>query len=289
MEVPGNQKESSCPVWDPHRGERVVEVQSYETLLLETRGENGEILIVTLNRPHVLNAMNTKMMEELRQVFREQSDNDALRVVILTGAGDRAFCPGADLKERDGMTEQQWRRQHKIVEDLVLQMVDFPVPIIAAVEGWALAGGCEMALACDFIVASETARFGLKETLRGIIPGAGGLQNLPRAIGVRRAKEMVYTARDIDAQQAYAWGLVNHVVPKGKALEKALEIAEQILLSAPIAIRMAKVAMSRGPEVDFHTAYALDIAAYNVTVPTEDRLEGVAAFNEKRKPRWKNR
>ena len=265
------------------------EVAEFETILVEPRGENGEILVVTLNRPQVLNAMNTRMMEELRMLFRDLSDRDDIRCVILTGAGERAFCSGADLKERDGMTEQQWRRQHKIVEDLVLDIVDFPVPVIAAVEGWALAGGCEMALACDFIVASETARFGLKEPLRGFIPGAGGLQNLPRAIGVRRAKEMIFTARDIDAQQAYQWGLVNHVVPKGKALEKALEIAAEITACAPIAVRMAKLAISRGSEVDFHTGYALDLAAYNVTIQTEDRLEGVAAFNEKRKPRWKNR
>jgi enoyl-CoA hydratase/carnithine racemase len=121
------------------------------------------------------------------------------------------------------------------------------------------------------------------------MPGGGGLQNLPRAIGVRRAKELIYTGRRIDSSLAYEWGLVNRVVPKGQALNTALEIAGQIVDSAPIAVRMAKTAISRGTEVDFHTGYVLDIAAYNVLVPTEDRLEGIAAFNEKRKPRWKNR
>lgn len=261
----------------------------YEHLLVESAGENNEIVIVTLNRPHVLNAMNTKMMLEIRSLFRELSDRTDIRVVIITGAGDRAFCSGADLKERDGMTEEQWAKQHKIVEDFIVDMMNFPVPLIAAVEGWALAGGCEMALAADFIVASETARFGLKEPLRGFLPGAAGLQNLPRAIGVRRAKEMIYTGRDIDAHQAYQWGLVNHVVPAGQALAKAKEIAEEILLAAPIAVRMAKLTISRGTEVDLHTGYALDLAAYYVTTNTEDRLEGVAAFNEKRKPRWRNR
>lgn len=260
-----------------------------EHIKLETWGENDDIAILTLNRPEVLNAMNTKMMLEIRSTIRELSDRRDLRVVIVTGAGERAFCSGADLKERDGMTEEDWARQHKIIEDFIVDMMNFPVPLIAAVEGWALAGGCEIALACDFIVASETARFGLKELLRGFLPGAAGLQNLPRAIGTRRAKEMIFTGMDIDARQAYEWGLVNHVVPAGEALKKAQEIAVAITKAAPIAVRMAKVAISRGVDVDIHTGYALDLAAYYVSTNTEDRREGIAAFNEKRQPRWKNR
>lgn len=261
----------------------------YEMLKVEFCGDNEEIMIVTLNRPEVMNAMNTQLLEERLALFREQAHNEKLRCVVITGAGEKAFSTGGDLKERNGMSNGNWRNQHQIIEDLVLLTRDFPVPIIAAVEGYALAGGCELALSVDFIIASETAVFGLSEALRGILPGGGGLQNLARAIGVRRAKELIYTGRKIDAALAYEWGLVNRVVPKGKALETALEIAEQITESAPMAVRAAKVSINNGSETNFHTAYALDIAAYNQLVTSEDRLEGVAAFNEKRKPNWKNR
>jgi enoyl-CoA hydratase/carnithine racemase len=187
------------------------------------------------------------------------------------------------------MSDEAWRKQHHLIEDMALSIKDFPRPVIAAVEGYAMGGGCEIALMTDFIIASETAKFALPEATRGIMPGAGGMQNLARAIGMRRAKELIFTGRSIDANLAYEWGLVNRVVPKGKALETAVEVAKQIIEAAPISIRMAKLAISRGAEVDFHTGYMLDIAAYNVVVSTEDRLEGVAAFNEKRKPCWKNR
>lgn len=262
--------------------------QSYETLHVEFHGEHQEVLVVTLNRPDVMNAMNTKMLEERLSLFREQAYNENLRCVVITGAGEKAFSAGGDLKERNGMSDGTWRRQHQIIEELVLLTRDFPVPIIAAVEGYALAGGCELALSTDFIIASETAVFGLSEILRGILPGGGGLQNLARAIGVRRAKEVIYTGRKIDAALAYEWGMVNRVVPKGKALETAFELACSIANSAPMAVRAAKVSINNGSETDYHTAYALDIAAYNVLVSSKDRLEGVAAFNEKRKPRWNN-
>jgi enoyl-CoA hydratase/carnithine racemase len=262
--------------------------ESYETLKVEFKGENKDILLVTINRPEVMNAMNTQMLKERLSLFREQAYNDQLRCVVITGAGGKAFSAGGDLKERNGMGNGTWKQQHQIIEDLVLLTRDFPVPIIAAVEGYALAGGCELALSADFIIASETAIFGLSEALRGILPGGGGLQNLSRAIGVRRAKELIYTGRKIDAALAYEWGMVNRVVSKGQALETALEIAEKIAETAPIAVRAAKISINKGSETDFHTAYALDIAAYDRLVTSEDRLEGVAAFNEKRKPVWKN-
>lgn len=260
-----------------------------ETIKVEYLGENAAIAILTFNRPEVLNAFNTQMIKETLNFFREAAHKDNLRVVIITGAGEKAFSVGGDLKERNGMTDEEWRKQHQLIEEKALAIKDFPLPVIAAVEGYAVGGGCEVALMADFIIASETAKFSLPEVTRGIMPGAGGMQNLARAIGSRRAKELIYTGRPIDAQLAYEWGLVNRVVPKGYALERAKEVAFQILESAPIPIRMAKLCISRGAEVDFHTGYMLDIAAYNICVPTEDRLEGVAAFNEKRKPRWKNR
>lgn len=260
-----------------------------ENLLVRYQGESDEIATVTLHRPEVMNALNTQTFEELRQLFRELSDQGQLRCVVLTGAGEKAFCAGGDLKERNGMSNEQWKRQHQLIEEVFLLVRDFPVPVIAAVEGYAFAGGCELALLADFIIASETARFALTEVTRGIMPGGGGLQNLPRAIGIRRAKELIFTGRHMDARLAYEWGAVNRVVPKGKALETALELARQIAESAPLSVKMAKMSMNRGTEVDFHTGYALDIAAYNTLVPTEDRLEGIAAFNEKRKPVWKNK
>lgn len=256
---------------------------------MERRGERGEVGVVTLHRPEVMNAFNTRMMLELEQLFREWSGEAELRVVLLTGAGGRAFCTGADLKERHGMSDDAWRAQHRLVERMLLEVRHFPLPVIAAVEGYALAGGLELALMADFILASESARFGLTELRRGILPGGGGLQNLPRAVGVRRAKELIYTGRMIDAREALAWGLVNRVVPAGRALEAALEVAGEIVRSAPIPVRLAKAAISRGAEVDFDTGYALDLAAYEAIVGTEDRREGVAAFNERREPRWRNR
>lgn len=263
-------------------------IEKLETLKTEFYGEQGEILVVTFNRPEAMNAMNTKLITETLNLFREQAYNDKLRCVVITGAGEKAFSAGGDLKERNGMSDSTWKKQHHLIEDKALAIKDFPVPVIAAVEGFAIGGGCEVALMTDFIIASETAKFGLAEIKRGILPGAGGLQNLARAIGVRRAKELIYTGRLFDAKLAYEWGMVNRVVQKGQALNVALEIAKEIVESAPIPTKLAKVSVSRGVEVDFHTAYQLDLAAYNVTVPTEDRLEGVAAFNEKRKPIWKN-
>lgn len=260
-----------------------------DTLTLDWDAGGSSIGVVTLNRPDALNAMNTFMIQELLTLFREQAYNEALRCVVLTGAGTRAFSTGGDLKERNGMTNDQWRHQHHLIEDAFKALWEFPVPVIAAVEGFAYAGGCELALGADFIVASATAQFALKEVTRGILPGGGGLQNLARSIGMRRAREMIYTGQAIDAETAYAWGLVNRVVAAGEARESALQTARQITDSAPMAVRMAKLSTGRGQDCDSATAYALDIAAYNVLVVSEDRLEGIAAFNEKRKPQWKNR
>ena len=259
-----------------------------DTLKLDWLSDST-IAVVTLNRPDALNAMNTLMIHELLNLFRDQAYNEALRCVVITGSGTRAFSTGGDLKERNGMSNDQWRRQHQLIEEMFKVMWDFPIPIIAAVEGFAFAGGCEIALSADFIVASATAQFALKEVTRGILPGGGGLQNLARSVGMRRAREMIYTGLAINAEIAYAWGLVNRVVPAGDALKSALESAGQIADSAPMAVRMAKLSTSRGQDCDSATAYALDIAAYNVLIGSEDRLEGIAAFNEKRKPQWKNR
>ena len=257
--------------------------------LLITRSDDGHVVTVTLNRPEQMNAMNTAMGEDLRACFDGfQRDADA-RAIVFTGAGDRAFCAGGDLKERNEMTDETWRAQHVIFEQAAFRVLRCPLPVIAAVEGFALAGGCELAILSDFIVASETAVFGVPETTLGIFPGIGGTQLLPRIIGAPLAKELIFTGRRMRADEAKAAGLVTRLVPKGQARATATEIATTIAANGPIAVRQAKKAIAYGAETDLDTAMILAIEAYNATVVTEDRLEGVRAFNEKRKPNFKGR
>ncbi len=260
----------------------------YRHLLVE-RSPDQYVVTVTLNRPEQMNAMNTAMGEDLLACFDGlQRDPDA-RVVVFTGAGGKAFCAGGDLKERNGMTDEAWRAQHVIFEQGAFRILRCPIPVIAAVEGFALAGGCELAILSDFIVASETAVFGVPETTLGIFPGIGGTQLLPRILGAPLAKELIFTGRRMKVDEAKAAGLVNHVVPAGQAKTKALEIARRIADNGPIAVRQAKKAIAYGLETDLDTAMILAIEAYNATVVTEDRLEGVRAFNEKRKPAFKGK
>jgi enoyl-CoA hydratase/carnithine racemase len=259
---------------------------AYQTLALEKRDEH--VLIVTLNRPQVLNALNTQMgRDQLDLWTRLAADPENWRCVVLTGAGERAFCAGADLKERDGMTETVWRSQHEIFERAFMALMELPLPVIAAVNGAAFGGGLEMALACDFICATKTARMALSETRLGLMPGGAGTQNLPRAAGERRAKELIFTAEPFDAQQGYEWGIVNRVCDN--ALQEALSVAARIAANAPLAVRQAKKSVHYGLQMDLLTGYRFEIEAYNQLVGTEDRKEGVRAFNEKRKPRFQGK
>jgi enoyl-CoA hydratase len=261
---------------------------TYETL--EIAVHEPKIHVVTMNRPEALNAMNTQMMMELRDVFQGYYvDQDAANCIILTGAGDRGFCAGGDLKERNGMSDAVWKRQHALIEQMIRAMFVCPIPVIAAVNGVAMGGGFELALASDFIYASKTARFALPEVTRGIMPGAAGPQNLPRAAGIRRAKEIALTGLPLSADQALQWGIANRVCEPGKLLDEALETARIIASNAPIAVRQAKKTLEKATELDRHSGYAFEIEAYNLCVPTEDRLEGVRAFNEKRKPVFKGK
>lgn len=257
--------------------------------LLLTRSDDRHVVTVTLNRPEQHNAMNTAMGEDLLACFEALARDPEARAIVLTGAGERAFCAGGDLKERNGMTDAAWRAQHVIFEQAAMKILRCPAPVIAAVEGFALAGGCELAILSDFIVAGETAVFGVPETTLGIFPGIGGTQLLPRIVGSPLAKELIFTGRRIAAEEAKAAGLVNHLVPAGQARAKAREIAETIAGNGPIAVRQAKKAIAYGLETDLDTAMILAIEAYNATVLTEDRREGVRAFNEKRKPQFKGR
>ena len=248
------------------------------------------VTVVTLNRPQSLNALNTTMMAEIGQCFAAYYVDPGLaRCLVLTGAGDRAFCAGADLKERNGMTDEVWRRQHAILEQSIRQMADCPVPIIAAVNGAAFAGGCELALACDFIYAADHARFAQTEVALGIIPGAMGTQNLPRAVGLRRAKEVILAGTPFSAAEAHDWGLVNRVMPGAELMPAVLAVAARIAANAPVAVRQAKAAVGKSADLDRANGYAYEIEAYNRTVGTDDRREGIAAFNEKRKPDFKGR
>lgn len=254
-----------------------------KTLNIE-KSING-LELVTLHRPDVRNALNTQMGIELREIFAPLAFHpQEIRCVLITGSGDKAFCAGGDLKERNGMTDEQWRVQHAIFEEAYYAIMNCTVPVIAAVNGAAFGGGCELALACDFIYASTTARFALPETTLGILPGCGGTQNLPRAVGERRAKELILMGKAFTAQEGYEWGMVNRVLEPAALLPAALEAANTICASAPVSVRQAKTAIRRGLDVDLRTGLAIEIEAYNRTVVTEDRLEGVLAFGEKRKP-----
>jgi len=265
-----------------------VKLPGYETLELEPRGEHA--LLVRLNRPEVLNALNTQMgRDQLDLWTRLSAEPGKLRCVVLTGAGARAFCAGGDLKERDGMTQAQWQAQHEIFERAFMALVECTLPVIAAVNGHAFGGGLEMALCCDFIYAVPEARFAQSETRLGIMPGGMGTQNLPRAVGERRAKELIFTALPFSAAQALEWGLVNRLCAPEKLLEEALATAETIAANGPLAVRQAKKSVHYGLSMDLITGYRFEIEAYNRLVDTGDRREGVRAFNEKRKPRFEGK
>ena len=263
-------------------------MQKYETLALERVGEH--VLIVTLNRPEVLNAINTRMGEETLDLWaRLSADPSEVRCVVLTGAGERAFCAGGDLKERDGMTDEAWRAQHEIFERSFIALMECTVPVIAAVNGHAYGGGLETALCCDFIYAARGARFALSEVRLGIMPGGGGTQNLARAAGERRAKELILSARAFSAEEAHEWGIVNRVCEPVELRSEAIAAAGSIAENAPLSVRQAKKSIHYGLQTDLLTGYRFEIEAYNRLVTTEDRHEGVRAFNEKRKPAFRGR
>lgn len=260
----------------------------YETITVERRDEH--VLLVTLNRPEVYNAMNTQMGLDLMELFEGFAvDAENLRAIVLTGTGEKAFCAGGDLKQRKGMTDTQWQAQHAIFERMVRAIMGCPIPLIAAVNGVAYGGGCELAAATDFIYAANTARFALTEVTLGIMPGAGGTQNLSRAVGERRAKEIILSGLPFSAEDGERWGLVNQVLPPEELVGAALGIARRIAGNGPIAVRQAKQSIHRGLQMSLWDGLAFEIEAYNRMVPTQDRHEGVLAFNEKRKPDFKGR
>lgn len=261
---------------------------TYETVTVEYPQDH--VVLVTLNRPEAGNAMNTQMGLDLLSVFDGFcATPNKQRCIVLTGSGPKIFCAGGDLKQRKGMTDEQWQDQHLIFERMVRAMIGCPVPIIAAVNGAAYAGGMEIALCADFIYAADHARFALTEVTLGIMPGAGGTQNLPRAVGARRAKEILLTGRPFSVQQAFDWGMVNRICSPDTLVPEALETAGVIAGNAPISTRQIKQSVNMGLNSDLQTGMMFEIEAYNRMVPTEDRREGILAFNEKRKPVYKGR
>jgi enoyl-CoA hydratase/carnithine racemase len=266
----------------------VIKREGLRTLAVEVP-EPG-LAIVRFDRPEVRNALDTATVEDLREVFGPLAFTPGdLRCVVLTGAGDKAFSAGGDLKERRGMTDDAWRLQHAIIEEAAYAVLNCSVPVIAAVNGVAHGGGCELALCCDFIYAARTASFALPEVTRGIMPGAGGTQNLPRAVGERRAKELLLTGRPFSAEDAHRWGMVNEVTEPDELMPRVLEVARRICANAPISVRQIKKAAHQGLQVDLTTGLLLEVQAYERTIGTQDRHEGVNAFNEKRPPVFQGR
>ena len=249
--------------------------------------EKDGVLWLTLSRPQVMNSFNFDLLRALKAQIDGIRFRPEIRVVIITGAGEKAFCAGADLKERATLPPLQVKEFIFTIRDLFSSIENLNKPVIAAVNGVALGGGTELALACDIRIASATASMGLTETRLAIIPGAGGTQRLPRLIGRGKAKELIFTGRRVPAEEALAIGLVNQVCAPDQLRKTCDAMAAEICETGPIAIEQAKYAINHGLETDLHTGLAIESNAYWVTIPTQDRLEGLAAFREKRKPVYK--
>ncbi|MDO9222780.1 MAG: enoyl-CoA hydratase-related protein [Caulobacter sp.] len=261
--------------------------EAFETLLVDNPGDG--VLVVTLNRPDAGNSLSSKMAEELLALWRDLAEPGATRAIVLTGAGQKIFCAGADLKERDGMTDADWAAQHLLFETMRDALVALPVPVIAAVNGAAYGGGCEIALNCDFIYAADTARFALPEVRLGIMPGLGGVQNLSRAAGERRAREILLTGDPFTAAQGLAWGVVNAVYNPAGLVPEAVDAAKRIAANAPLSVRNIRRVVRETAVLTDGEAIAVELEAYNQLTPTDDRREGVAAWAEKRKAEWRGR
>jgi enoyl-CoA hydratase/carnithine racemase len=256
-----------------------------DTILLTEQHEG--VAVITLNRPEVMNSFNFALLRVLASKIAEIRFDPNVRVIIITGAGDRAFCSGADLKERATLSPIQVKEYIFTIRNLFTAIEQLNKPVIAAVNGVALGGGTELALASDIRIASQTASMGLTEARLAIIPGAGGTQRLPRLVGKGKAKELIFTGKRIGAAEALAIGLVNRVCAPEALMDTCQKMAAEICETGPVAIEQAKYAINYGMETDLSTGLAIESNAYWVCIPTEDRLEGLAAFKEKRKPVYK--
>ena len=239
---------------------------------------------ITLARPEAMNALNRATVDAISDAATSVRDDQSARVVVVGALGDRAFCAGADLKERAGMNDAEVADAVLRISRAMQAVAEIPVPTIAAINGAALGGGFELALACDIRIASTTANMGLPETTLAIIPGGGGTQRLPRVAGLARAKELIFTGRRISAAEALQYGIVHEVAAPDELRMRASAIARTIASNGPVAVRAAKEAITRGLELPLAEAVALEHALYKRTIPTKDRLEGLQAFREKRPP-----
>ncbi|MCU0586685.1 MAG: enoyl-CoA hydratase-related protein [Syntrophobacteraceae bacterium] len=256
------------------------------SLVLEERLD--QVALLTLNRPEAMNSFNFGMLRALKEKVEAIHFDNEVRVVIITGAG-KAFCAGADLKERATLSEQQVREFIYTIRNLFTFIENMSKPVIAAVNGIALGGGTELALGCDLRIVSTAASMGLTETRLAIIPGAGGTQRLPRLVGRGKAKELIFTGRRVEAPEALEIGLANKICPPEALLDECRAMAAMIRETGPIAIQQAKYAINNGLETDIGTGLAIESNAYWTLIPTEDRLEGLAAFREKRKPVYRGK
>jgi len=238
--------------------------------------------VITINRPKVLNALNYETMLELNQLIEDLAKDSSIRVVAITGAGDKAFVAGADITEMQSMTALEGRNWGKLGQEVFSKIENMPQPVIAAINGFALGGGCELAMACDIRIASDRAKFGQPEVSLGITPGFAGTQRLPRLVGRAMAKELLFTGDMIDAATALRIGLVNKVVPHEDLMESVKVLAEKILLKAPQAVQLCKAAVNNGMNMDTQSAYAYEAEVFGLCFSTLDQKEGMSAFVERR-------
>jgi len=248
--------------------------------------QQGAVAVLTIDRPKALNALNPDVLADLKAAF-EGIDQNTVRCVVLTGAGDKSFVAGADIGSMSTMTKAEGAAFGKLGNDIFLMIESFPLPVIAAVNGFALGGGCELAMSCDIRVCSDNAMFGQPEVGLGITPGFGGTQRLPRLVGMGMAKQLLYTARNIDANEALRIGLVNAVVPQAELMDAALKMANQVAKNAPIAVRACKRAVNEGMQVSIDKAVEIEEKLFGDCFETHDQVEGMACFLSREKPKPK--
>ena len=246
-----------------------------------TYEQDGFVGVVTINRPKALNALNSEVLKEIEATF-DAIDLDATRAVVLTGAGDKSFVAGADIGEMSTLTKAEGEAFGKTGNDVFRKIETFPIPVIAAVNGFALGGGCEISMSCDIRICSENAIFGQPEVGLGITPGFGGTQRLARIVGVGKAKEMIYTAFNIKAEEAYRIGLVNKVVAKEELMSTAKDMAKKIISKGSYAVSIAKAAINNGYDMDIQNAVEMEANLFGITCSTHDKKEGMTAFLERR-------
>ena len=259
---------------------------AYKNIKIEKK---DGIALLKINRPQVLNALNKETISELTKAVKELDEDKNLKVVILTGEGDKAFIAGADIKQMSEMTSLEGKKFAELGHNMLFAIENSRLPYIAAINGYALGGGCEVLMACDICIAAKSAKIGQPEINLGVHPGFGGTQRLPRLVGRMKAKELLFTGKNIDAEEAYKIGLVNMVVDDDKLLETANKLAGQIAGKSPIQTAFIKSLINKGTDLDLNTACSLEISYFGSSFSTEDQKEGMKAFLEKRKPEFKGK